>query len=252
MNIIDNTKKVGFIIPLYKDFVYFKKSLPLIRSNYPNSDIAVMCDGTGDKNIENFCNRYNTKFFNFDHSHNNNTPGRFFRNFLKISENLNFDVVIKADPDSRVYNAFLYEDFLKDHIFGTLMQSTLDRKIKYKDSFLNLIRLKFIQNGIFGIGKNIINKFKETKYFDDDIKLRERLNFFLSKGLGSPQNYKLSSELLMSIACHDLNIELYNHPEFYSIIYMKSLDIYFYNNILCHKEALENLKKFKIVHPIYE
>jgi hypothetical protein len=56
----------------------------------------------------------------------------------------------------------------------------------------------------------------------------------------------------MSIACHDLNIELYNHPEFYSIIYMKSLDVYFYNNILCHKEALDNLKKFKIVHPIYE
>lgn len=241
---------IGFIIPVYKDFELLKTSVPQIRVHYPDSPISIMSDGNDDPEIERYCNRNKLNYYLFKHSYTNTTPGAFFRNMITVYNDMNTDVIIKADPDSRVRGAIDLHDKLKNTVFGTLFKSTLDRKIYDGESIVNLIRPEFIQNGIFGIGSNIVNIFSSSKYFEDDNFLRSRINQYLAKGL--PGEYELSTELLMSIACHDLNIELYNHPEFYAIIYMKSRSRYFYNEFIDEKEAKTKLQQYKFVHPIYE
>lgn len=241
---------IGFIIPVYKDFELLKTSVPQIRVHYPDSPISIMSDGNDDPEIERYCNRNKLNYYLFKHAYTNTTPGAFFRNMITVYNDMNTDVIIKADPDSRVRGAIDLPDKLKNTVFGTLFKSTLDRKIYDGESIVNLIRPDFIQNGIFGIGSNIVNIFSSFKYFEDDNFLRGRINQYLAKGL--PGEYELSTELLMGIACHDLNIELYNHPEFYAIIYMKSRSRYFYNEFIDEKEAKTKLQQYKFVHPIYE
>jgi hypothetical protein len=244
--------KLAFIIPVYKDFNFVKISYPLIKKYYPSSDIAIMSDGNDDPTIEAFCKKNNIKYFFFKHSHNNDTPGGFTRNLFYVSTFLDFDLLIKADPDSRVLGSIDVFDQLKNCIFGTLMKSTIGRDIVYNKLKLNLIRPDFIQNGIFGIGSNVVRMIIESKYFQDDKHLRERLYHYLSYGIGQADKYALSSELLMAIACSDLNIPLYNHKDFYSIIYMKSLEL-FYNDIpISSSEAKEKMKEAKFIHPVYE
>jgi hypothetical protein len=241
---------IGFIVPVYKDFKLLKISVPQIRVHYPNSPISIMSDGNSDPDIRQYCDDNNLRYYLFKHSYTNATPGAFFRNMITVYDDMKTDVIIKADPDSRVQGAIDLPDKLMNAVFGTLFESTLNKQIYDGESPINLIRPKFIQNGIFGIGSNIFNTFNSFKYFEDDNFLRSRMNQYLAKGL--PGEYKLSTELLMSIACEDLNIELYNHPEFYAIIYMKSRDRYFYNKFIDEKEAKTNLSQYKFVHPIYE
>jgi len=241
---------IGFIVPVYKDFHLLKTSALQIQKYYPNSPISVMSDGNDDSDIRTYCLDNNFRYYLFDRSHTNATPGAFFRNIINVYDDLNTDVVIKADPDSRVQGTIELHNELKNTVFGTMFESTLDKNIYDGDKIINLIRPRFIQNGIFGIGSEIIKAFKKEKYFDDDKFLTSRINSFLARGL--PGEYKLSTELLMGIACQDLNIELYNHPEFYAIIYMKSRGRYFYNKFIDEKEAKTNLRQYKFVHPIYE
>jgi hypothetical protein len=244
--------KLAFIIPVCKDFNYVKLSYPLIKKHYPDSDVAIMSDGNDDPAIESFCVKNNIKYFFFKHSHNNDTPGGFTRNLFYVSTFLDFDLLIKADPDSRVLGTIETSEILKDKIFGTLMKSTIRREIRHPNGKLNLIRPDFIQNGIFGIGNNVVKKIINSKYFEDDKHLREKLYHYLSYGMGQPSTYALSSELLMAIACNNLNIPLYNHKDFYSIIYMKPLKLYYYDLPIDSSEAEARMKEAKFVHPIYE
>jgi hypothetical protein len=242
--------KIGFIIPVYKDFELLKISVPKIQNYYPDSPISVMSDGNDDPDIKKYCVDNNIKYHIFNRSYTNATPGAFFRNIINVYDNFQTDILIKADPDSRVQGVIQLNQVLKNTVFGTLFKSTLDRNIYDGDKLINLIRPRFIQNGIFGIGSDVIQTFKTSKYFDDDKFLTGRINSFLKKGL--PGEYMLSTELLMGIACEDMNIHLYNHPEFYSIIYMKGRSRYFYDEFIDEKEANQKLKEHKFVHPIYE
>jgi hypothetical protein len=244
--------KLAFIIPVYKDFNYAKLSYPLIRKHYPDSDVAIMSDGNDDPAIEAFCMENNIKYFFFKHSHNNDTPGGFTRNLFYVSTFLDYDLLIKTDPDSRVTGSIEVFDQLKDCIFGTLMKSTIGRDIFYDRGKLNLIRPDFIQNGVFGIGSNIVKRIIESKYFEEDSHLRQRMHHYLSYGQGQANKYALSSELLMAIACNDLNIPLYNHKDFYSIIYIKSLRLYYNDMPIDSSEVKKKMKKAKFIHPIYE
>jgi hypothetical protein len=244
--------KIHFIVPVYKDFNLLKLSVPEIKRFYPDSTVSVMSDGNDDPNIKQFCDDNDLRYYLFSRSHVNETPGAFYRNMIKIYDDTKSDIIIKADPDSRVCGNIKLTPDLQNSVFGTFFESTLDRKIYNGSNLLNIIRPRFIQNGIFGIGSSVLDTFKATKFFDDDVHLRERLNFFLSKGLGRPEIYALSTELLMAIACNDLKIPLHNHEDFYSIIYMKPLQRYFYNEVISNEEATSNLKKFKFIHPIYE
>jgi hypothetical protein len=241
---------IGFIVPVYRDFDLLKTSIPQIQRYYPNSPVSVMSDGNDDPDIRKYCYDNNLRYYLFDRSYTNATPGAFFRNIINVYDDLNTDVVIKADPDSRVQGTIELHNELKNTVFGTLFKSTLDRKIYDGEVPINLIRPKFIQNGIFGIGSHVIQAFKTAKYFEDDNFLTSRINSFLARGL--PGEYMLSTELLMGIACQDLNIELYDHAEFYSIIYMKGRARYFYDEFIDEKEAKLKLKEHKFVHPIYE
>jgi hypothetical protein len=241
---------VGFIIPVYKDFELLKISVPQIQIHYPDSPISIMSDGNDDSEIKKYCSKNKLNYYLFKHSYSNKTPGAFFRNIITVYSDMNTDVIIKADPDSRVRGVIDFSSKLKSTVFGTLFKSTINRKIYDGKSLINLIRPEFIQNGIFGIGSNIFKTFNSTKYFEDDNFLISRIKQYLAHGL--PGEYNLSTELLMSIACKDLNIELYDHPDFYAIIYMKRRNRYFYNEFIDHKEAKEKLQKYKFVHPIYE
>jgi hypothetical protein len=241
---------IGFIVPVYKDFDLLKTSALQIQKYYPNSPISVMSDGNDDPDIRKYCHDNNFRYYLFDRSHINATPGAFFRNIINVYDDLNTDVVIKADPDSRVQGTIKLHNELKNTVFGTLFKSTLDRRIYDGEVPINLIRPKFIQNGIFGIGSNVMQTFKTAKYFEDDKFLTSRISSFLARGL--PGEYMLSTELLMGIACQDLNIELYDHAEFYSIIYMKGRARYFYDEFIDEKEAKLKLKEHKFVHPVYE
>jgi len=242
--------KIGFIVPVHQDFELLKISVPQIQLHYPDSPIFIMSDGNDDPNIKEYCEKNNLKYYFFNRSHTNATPGAFFRNIITVYDDIKTDVVIKADPDSRVQGTIELNNELKNTVFGTLFKSTLDRRIYDGEVPINLIRPEFIQNGIFGIGSNVIQAFKTSKYFDDDQFLTGRINSFLARGL--PGEYMLSTELLMGIACQDLNIKLYNHPEFYAIIYMKGRGRYFYDEFIDEKEAKLKLKEHKFVHPIYE
>lgn len=244
--------KLAFIIPVYKDFNHVKLSYPLIKKHYPASDVAMMSDGNDDPAIQTYCAEHNIKYFLFKHSHNNDTPGGFFRNLLHVASFLDFDLLIKSDPDSRVLGSIDVFDQLKDSIFGTLMKSTIGRNISYGNAKLNLIRPDFIQNGIFGIGSNVTKRIVESKYFDDDKHLRERINDYLSHGIGQADSYALSSELLMAIACNDLNINMVNHKDFFSIIFMKALQMYYYDGPVKGEEVKDAMKTSKFIHPIYE
>ena len=244
--------KLAFIIPVYKDLNYAKLSFPLIRKHYPVSDVAIMSDGNDDPAIEAFCKENNIKYFFFKHSHNNATPGGFFRNLFHVASFLDYDLLIKSDPDSRVLGSIDVFDQLKDSVFGTLMKSTIGREILYERGKLNLIRPDFVQNGIFGIGVNVVKRIVESKYFEDDKHLRERINYYLSHGIGHVDTYALSSELLMAIACNDLNINMINHKDFFSIIFMKALRLYYYDGPIEKKEVKDVMKTSKFIHPIYE
>jgi hypothetical protein len=56
----------------------------------------------------------------------------------------------------------------------------------------------------------------------------------------------------MAIACNDLNIPLYNHKDFYSIIYMKFLKLFYNDMPIESSEVKEKMKEAKFIHPIYE
>jgi hypothetical protein len=56
----------------------------------------------------------------------------------------------------------------------------------------------------------------------------------------------------MAVACNDLNIPLRNHKDFYSIIYIKSLRLYYNDMPIDSSEVKEKIKKAKFIHPIYE
>ena len=244
--------KLAFIIPVHKDFNHVKLSYPLIKKHYPASDVAMMSDGNDDPAIHTYCAEQNIKYFLFKHSHNNATPGGFFRNLFHVASFLDFDLLIKADPDSRVSGCMDAFDQLKDSIFGTLMKSTIGRDISYGNTKLNLIRPDFIQNGIFGIGSNVVKRIVASKYFEDDKHLRNRINDYLSHGIGQADSYALSSELLMAIACNDLNINMINHKDFFSIIFMKALHMYYYDVPVKEGEVKDAMKTSKFIHPIYE
>jgi hypothetical protein len=230
---------ISFIITCYNDYYFLESSLKSLRKIYPNTIVSVITDGDNNSKIKNICNKFNALFFYFDRSYAIECGFKFWRNIFKVYDSNPTEFLIKLDTDVRIDREITLTKDYYDCMFGTIR---------------NLPK-QFIQNGIRGFHKNVIQQIKNSSYYYNDSHFTNK--FLEGKIFDTLNKYKsnnlISTEFLMYEMCTILeNIKIKDHPEIMSYWFNTTKNHYNHDKDNFSKEKFINIIKTRkpaIIHP---
>jgi len=228
-----------FIITCYKDYHLLELLLGGLRKIYSNVKVSVISDGDNNSKIEDICNKFNASYFYFDRSYTIECGFKFWRNIFKVYDLNPTEFLIKLDTDVRIDREITLTKNYYDCMFGTIR---------------NLPK-QFIQNGIRGFHKNVIQQIKNSSYYYNDSHFTNK--FLEGKIFDTLNKYKsnnlISTEFLMYEMCTILeNIKIKDHPEIMSYWFNSTKNYYNHDKDNFNKEEFINIIKTKkpaIIHP---
>jgi len=201
--------------------------------------VSVISDGDNNSKIEDICNKFNASYFYFDRSYTIECGFKFWRNIFKVYDLNPTEFLIKLDTDVRIDREITLTKNYYDCMFGTIR---------------NLPK-QFIQNGIRGFHKNVIQQIKNSSYYYNDSHFTNK--FLEGKIFDTLNKYKsnnlISTEFLMYEMCTILeNIKIKDHPEIMSYWFNSTKNYYNHDKDNFNKEEFINIIKTKkpaIIHP---
>jgi len=230
---------LSFIITCHKDHDLLVLLLNGLRRIYADIKVSVISDGDDDYRIQNTCNKFNVSYFYFDRSYTIECGFKFWRNIFKVYDLNPTEFLIKLDTDVRIDREIILTKDYYDCMFGTIR---------------NLPK-QFIQNGIRGFHKNIIQQIKNSAYYYNDSYFTNKFlegKFFDTLNKYKPNNL-ISTEFLMYEMCTILeNIKIKDHSEIMSYWFNTTKNHYNHDKDNFSKEEFINIIKTRkpaIIHP---
>jgi hypothetical protein len=234
---------LSYIITCYNDFDRLK-SLVIKLAQHCLDTVSVITDGDNDHRIKQLCNEQKLNYYYFDRSYKLDNGFEFWRNVFTVYDKHPSEFLLKLDTDVDVRGKITITKEYNNTMFGSMFNRV------YKNNTYN----KYIQNGIRGFHKNVIEKMKQSKFYYDDIFFKKEFlknNLFDSSNRLKSQGM-ISTDFLMYAMSKLENIQLKNHEQILSLWYNPKLMRYFENNLT--KDQFLNLidqKKPALIHPWY-
>jgi hypothetical protein len=235
---------LSFIITCYKDIDRLKLLTYKLKTHYTEY-ISVVSDGDDSNDIKEFCEQEKLNYYYFDRSYTLESGFKFWRNVFEVYDKHPSEFLIKLDTDVDIRRKIILTDDLKNTMFG----SVFDRTHQNKELG------KYIQNGIRGFHKDVIDKIKKSKFYYDDIYFREaflRSNFFDVRNRLKSRGM-ISTDFTMYAMGKLESIQLKDHSEILSYWFHPEIKRYFERGL--SKEQFLSLIEEKnpaMIHPWYE
>jgi len=234
---------LSYIITCYNDFDRLK-SLVNKLMHYCSDVVSVISDGDKDSRIKQLCSEKKLNYYYFDRSYKLDSGFKFWRNIFEVYNEHPSEFLLKLDTDVDVRGKITITEAYNNIMFGSMFDRVYENKMYDK----------YIQNGIRGFHKNVIEKMKQSKFYYDDKYFKEE---FLKNNLFDGSNRlksqgMISTDFLMYSMTKLENIQLKNHEQILSLWYNPKLMRYFENNLT--KDQFLNLidqKKPILIHPWY-
>ena len=230
---------LSFIITTHQDLPKLEHLAISLRAHYPTEIVSVLSDGDDDPKIKELCEKHNFQYFLYPNSYKLEHGFRFWRNVFEVFAKNPTDYFIKLDTDVEVRGR-LSEDLspYRYTMFGSLVRTRGN--------------IKFVQNGIRGFSKEVVEVIKSSPHYQDDqyfadaFKVKRIFNATqrLERGL-------ISTEFLMYEMGQLENLPIMSHPEILSYWLCPKTNGYYNErgDLLTQEQFSERAKDAKFVHP---
>lgn len=235
---------LSFIITTYEDFPRLERLCKeLLSVGYAPEKISVLSDGDKNKEIWRLCRKNGLHYHYFENSYSLSSGFRFWRNVFEVFDKNKSEFLIKLDTDVKV-NRYLQESLSPDFdnsMFGTLCGKKIEQ-------------ISFIQNGVRGFHKSVIENIKNSPLYEDDEFFSEA--FSKSQRFNSTKRLErglISTEFTMWKLASIMSLKLKNHPAICSYWKRPEGEVFYGDNQFVSKENFEKLSlNAAFVHPFLD
>jgi glycosyltransferase involved in cell wall biosynthesis len=259
---------VSFIIPIKNEIERLDTILSSLRNSYPNERVVIFSNDTDISNITKITEKsveYNCELSIVGKTYSLDTPAKVYREIFRLYNLSPTDFLFKIDTDSLIYHPIQDLENYKNTIFGTIHNTSDDGKALPSVSQTKIftenlessknykLTMPTFVNAVIGFHSTVIQKFIDSKIFENDSFFKNE--YIRKRGLNSVSltTDNVSIDFVLGIACKKLNITFKEHPEIYSVCYLRETNSFMSNTPLETQPTLDEINdniKYAFVHPV--
>ncbi len=189
--------KLCFFMGVYQEWGLAATVLQSLREYHPQSSIICYSDGHYNQEFHALCNRFNAQFSVADRCKTLINGAKWLERMVTAMLGVTADIYFRVEPDTLILGTF--DKFPKADLFGN---------IRSNKSF------DYVQGGCVGITRQALSKFFESRIFQNREYCGHQFGYprylapYRQPGEGSSGEWLLATDIALSHAAHQLNLQL--------------------------------------------